>query len=61
MVDWIEVNRAAHQLQLDHGQRAYVYATKLAIEAEQEKKKTEDAEFWNAVSASLAPRTPESE
>lgn len=60
MVDWIEVNRAAHQLQLDHGQRAYVYATKLAIEAEQEEK-TEDAEFWNAVSASLAPRTPESE
>jgi hypothetical protein len=58
MVDWIEVSRAAHQLQLDHGQRAHVHAARLAAESERNGA-TEDAEFWHAVSASLEPRAHE--
>jgi hypothetical protein len=55
---WLEVGRAAHQLELDHGRNAYNYAEKIAIKAEQDGIK-EDAMFWNAVSASLKPRMPE--
>jgi hypothetical protein len=53
--DWLEVSRTAHQLALDHGQSAHVYAAKLAREAAKEGK-LQEAEFWRAVSASLTPR-----
>ena len=54
-VDWIEVDREAHELELRHGRNAFTYAAKLAEEA----KRAGDpvaAAFWHAVSASLAPR-----
>jgi hypothetical protein len=54
-VDYVEVGKVAHQLQRDHGRTAYLYAARLAHEAEAEGK-TAEAEFWNAVSASLRPR-----
>jgi hypothetical protein len=55
MVDWVEVERAAHQLSLDHGIRAYLYAARLANEAHA-KQEPDDAEFWNAVAMTLTPR-----
>jgi len=54
-VDYIEVGRTAHQLFADHGPSAYVYAAKLAREAEAEGK-LDEAAFWKAVSAALTPR-----
>lgn len=54
--DWLEVGRAAHQLELDHGRSAYGYAAKLALEGERDGSE-EDAKFWNAVSATLKPRS----
>ena len=54
-VDWIEVDREAHELELRHGRNASTYAASLADKA----KRAEDADaaaFWHAVSASLAPR-----
>jgi hypothetical protein len=54
-VDYAEVSRTAHQLALDHGHSAYQYAAKLAREADLEGK-TDEAEFWKAVSAALTPR-----
>ena len=55
---WLEVGRAAHQLELDHGRNAYNYASKLAIKVEQDGSK-DDVKFWKAVSVSLKPRMPE--
>jgi hypothetical protein len=55
MIDWVEVSRVSHQLSLDHGQRAYLYAEGLAKEASQNEN-DEIAAFWKAVSAALAPR-----
>jgi len=54
-VNYVDVFRAAHQLALDHGHNAYLHAAKLAREANVEGK-TNEAEFWNAVSAALTPR-----
>jgi hypothetical protein len=54
-VDFVEVSRTAHKLALDHGHNAYLYAAKLAREANAERKQDE-AEFWKAVSAALTPR-----
>jgi hypothetical protein len=54
-VDYVKVSRTAHQLALDHGHNAYLYAAKLAREANAAGK-TDEAEFWKAVSAALAPR-----
>lgn len=54
-VDWMEVGRAAHQVELDHGRNGYLYAEKLAAEAEQESRQS-DSEFWAAVAATLRPR-----
>lgn len=55
MVDWIEVSRTAHQLQLDHGHRAHSYAATLEAEARREGN-GEVVEFWQAVAVSIAPR-----
>ena len=54
-IDWVEVGRVGHQLQLDHGRNAYVYAGKLAEQAAKGDDER-DSEFWRAVSSSLAPR-----
>jgi len=54
-VDWIEVDREAHELELRHGHNAFTYAAKLA----EKSKRAGDpaaAAFWHAVSASLSPR-----
>ena len=54
-VDWIEVYREGHELELRHGRSAFAYASKLAEKA----KRAGDpaaATFWRAVSASLVPR-----
>jgi hypothetical protein len=54
-VDFAEVLRTAHQLALDHGHGAYLYAAKLAREASAAGRQDE-AEFWKRVSAALTPR-----
>ena len=54
-VDFTEVSRTAHQLALDPGFGAYLYAAKLSHEARAEGRQDE-AEFWKAVSVSLTPR-----
>jgi len=54
-VDWIEVDREAHELELRHGRNAFTYAAKLAEEAKRAGDPAASA-FWHAVSASLAPR-----
>jgi hypothetical protein len=54
-VDWAEVGRAAHQVELDHGHNGYLYAEKVAAQAEQEFRQG-DSEFWAAVAATLRPR-----
>jgi hypothetical protein len=55
MVDYIEVDHVAHQLTLDHGRTAYVYADKVAAKAKRDGK-LEEAEFWEAVCAAIRPR-----
>ncbi|MES2583939.1 MAG: hypothetical protein V4627_14550 [Pseudomonadota bacterium] len=59
-VDWIQVSRVGYQLEQDRGPNAYLYAAELAVQAKQDNK-TEDADFWQAVSASLAPRSSRTE
>jgi hypothetical protein len=54
-VDYVEVGRTAHQLAKDHGRSAYLYAAKLAGEAEA-KGEAVEAAFWKAVSDALKPR-----
>lgn len=54
-VDWIEVDRGAHELELRHGRNAFTYAAKLAEKAERAGDPAAAA-FWRAVSVSLAPR-----
>lgn len=54
-VDWIEVSRAAYQVELDHGRNGYRYAEKLAAEAKNESR-LDDSGFWAAVAAALRPR-----
>jgi hypothetical protein len=54
-IDWIEVNRVAYQIELDHGGNAYPYAARLTEKAKVEST-PETYEFWKAVAASLRPR-----
>ena len=54
-VDYVEVSRTAHQLEIDHGPDAFVYAARLSMEAEAAGK-LDAAAFWKAVAASLRPR-----
>jgi len=54
-IDYVQVGRTAHQLAADHGRDAHLYAEKLAKEAAAEGK-TQEAEFWRAVSGALRPR-----
>ena len=54
-VDYTEVYRTAHQLAADHGHNAHLFAARLSREAEAEGKSNE-ADFWKAVSAALTPR-----
>jgi hypothetical protein len=54
-IDWVEASRVARELALCHGRAAHIFAASLADEAES----TDDskaAQFWRAVSRSLAPR-----
>jgi len=54
--DFIEVERAAHELEYRHGWAlALPYAAKLAADAFAEGK-IEESEFWKAVERSLTPR-----
>lgn len=55
MVDYTEVGRTSYQLERDHGQNAYKYAVRMAGEAESDGK-SDEADFWKAVAASLKPR-----
>lgn len=54
-IDWSEVNRAAYQIELDHGANAFHYAVWLAENAKAESRH-EEGEFWAAVAGSLRPR-----
>jgi len=54
-VDYVEVSRVAHQLVADHGSNAYLFAAKLATEAESSGR-ADEAAFWGAVSAAVTPR-----
>lgn len=54
-IDWVEVGRVAHQVELDHGSNAYSYAAWVAAKAKEESRLVE-SEFWAAVAASLRPR-----
>ncbi len=58
MIDWGDVDRTAHQLALDHGLNAHLYAARLAAEAAEEHR-DDEAEFWGAVAATLRPRQSE--
>jgi hypothetical protein len=54
-VDYVEVGRTSHQLTVDHGRSAYLYADKLMLEATAGGK-VDEAAFWKAVSAAPTPR-----
>ncbi len=54
-VDYVEVSREAHQLEISHGRNAWKHANRLAELAKKEDK-TEESELWNAVTAALKPR-----
>jgi hypothetical protein len=54
-IDWIEVGRQVHELELRHGRNAFEFAAKLADKAERAGELAA-AGFWGAVSASLKPR-----
>jgi ribosomal protein L18E len=56
MVDYVEVSRVSHQLALDHGRSAHLYAARLAEKSRKEGCE-EEAEFWRAVARALAPRS----
>lgn len=60
LVDYVEVSRVSHQLALDHGRSAHVYAARLAEQYRRDGYE-EEAEFWQAVSGALAPRSPPDE
>lgn len=55
-VDRLKVGRTAYQLRIDHGPDAYLYAARLAREADADGK-PEEAAFWRAVYAALRPRS----
>ena len=54
-VDYVEVEREAHQLSLSHGPTAHLYAMRLAETAE-ENGDVAGGQFWRAVYASIRPR-----
>lgn len=54
-VDYVEVGRESHQLELDYGRDAWKYARRFAERATEEGKSDESA-FWQAVAAALQPR-----
>jgi hypothetical protein len=54
-IDWIEVGRVAHELELRHGRNAPSFAAKLADQAERDGQ-ISGAVFWRSVSAALSPR-----
>jgi len=54
-IDWIEVSRTAHQVELDHGRNGHLYAEGLSCKAKEEGR-LEECEFWEAVAAALRPR-----
>ena len=54
-VNFIEVGRKAHELELRHGWNAHEYAAKLAAGALAEGK-DQEYEFWRAVELHLTPR-----
>ena len=56
IVDWMEVNRTAHQVELGHGRNGYLYAERLATVAKEESQ-LDQCEFWLAVAAALRPRS----
>lgn len=49
------IYRKAHELSRFHGQRAYLYAAKLAEEARVDGK-FEEYEYWKSVSDTVRPR-----
>ena len=54
-VDYIEVGRAAHELEHRHGWDAPNFAARLAADALAEGE-YEESEFWRAVELQLMPR-----
>ena len=54
-VDFAEVSRTAHQLALDHGHSAHLYAAKLSREAGAAGRQ-DDAEFWGALARAMLAR-----
>ena len=54
-IDWVEVSRTAHQVELDHGRIGYLYAERLSLEAMNDSCQKE-AGFWAEVAAALRPR-----
>lgn len=54
-VDYVRVSREAHALEHQHGRDAYLFAQRLAKEAETEGD-IEAAALWRAVYSALAPR-----
>jgi hypothetical protein len=56
MVDYVEVSRVSHQLALDHGRSAHLYAARLAEKSRKEEGE-EEAAFWQAVAGALELRS----
>lgn len=54
-IDWVEVGRESHELELRHGWNAHVYAAGLADKAEVAGDR-EAVRFWRAVYESVRPR-----
>jgi hypothetical protein len=54
-IDWVEVSREAHELSLRHGRDAHIFASRMAEKAEAAGD-IKAAQFWQAVSGSVAPR-----
>lgn len=54
-IDWIAVDRKAHELSERHGRPAHQYAARLASEALADGDEDEHR-FWQAVEGTLKPR-----
>jgi len=57
-VDWIEVGRVSHQVEIDHGRNGYLHAERLATKA-REGSRHDEGDFWSAVAETLRPRRDE--
>jgi hypothetical protein len=55
-IDQIQIGRTAHELEARHGWNAHLYAASLAAEA-LAAGLNDEFEFWQAVEASLKPRS----